>query len=159
MERSVCAHALASEGSIKTHSSNGTYCAVMDQCVYLTCAHPNDRITNKGCGKFKVVNKHTIDARPEEVSTGYSLGCVHWVMLTKESWESLTGALPPVPLHHSLFASVLTHRPTHSPVTLIFEFMADEMRAMKIQNTGEMENRNDSTQVPHTHTVHSTHIF
>ncbi len=104
LARCLCARALVSEGRIKTHNSNGTYCAVMDQCVYITCASSKDKITDEGCGTFKVVHKYTNDMEPDGVATGFCPKCVHWVMLTKEAWDAFTGASA---LHP-------THAPTHT---------------------------------------------
>ena len=80
------------------HNSNGTYCAVLDQCVYITCASAKDKITDEGCGIFKVVNKYTNDRDEPIADTCYRAKCVHWVMLTKESWDAFTGeqSLPPI---------------------------------------------------------------
>jgi len=96
MARSLCAGMLATEGRLKNHNSNGTICAVLNECVYMTCANSKDRITGLGCGKFAVVNKFTanmeVDGR-EQSTTDFRKGCVHWVLVTREAWDALNGAL------------------------------------------------------------------
>ena len=103
MAKSVCAKALAIGGELKTHNSNGTICAVLGERVYMTCANGKDRINELGCGKFEVVNKYTAitsgDCQGKSVTncfgtnsvTRYRKDCVHWVLLTKEMWDSFTG--------------------------------------------------------------------
>ncbi len=93
MAQSVCARMLASEGRIKVHNSNGTICAVFEECVYMTCANGKDRITDLGCGKVEVVNKYTTNTGADESQTPavtcFCRGCVHWVKLTQQSWKTL----------------------------------------------------------------------
>lgn len=94
MAKSLCAELLVSEGKIKSHNSNGTFCAVLEECVYVTCTNKKDRITGLGCGKVEVVNMHTTHDGTAPV-TCFRRDCVHWVKLTKEAWDTLTN--PPTP--------------------------------------------------------------
>lgn len=95
MARSLCAGTLATEGKIKKHNSNGTICAVLGDCVYMTCANQKDRITGLGCGKFPVVNKHSISPMeekeddPEPPITMFRKSCIHWVMVTEKNWKAV----------------------------------------------------------------------
>jgi hypothetical protein len=97
MAKSLCAEALVSQGRIKVHNSNGTFCAVLDGCVYMSCANSKDRITGEGCGKFKIVNKYSDIAEVLAASQStpcFRDKCVHWVLITKEAWDAFTGKLP-----------------------------------------------------------------
>jgi hypothetical protein len=110
---------LAAEGKIKTHKSNGTFCAILGQCVYMTCCNSKDRITGMGCGSFEVVNKYTTNTEDDALEmpvTCYHKGCIHWVRVTEKSWiqrwESLANPSPSkgdvdIPYSFSLYPHTL----------------------------------------------------
>lgn len=95
MAKSLCAEVLASEGRVKTHNSNGTFCAVRGQCVYMTCCNGKDRITGLGCGRFEVVNRYTTnkeDGALEMPVTCFRRDSMHWVCVTESAWKTLTAS-------------------------------------------------------------------
>ena len=99
MAKGLCAKMLAAEGQIKTHNSNGTICAVLGENVYMTCASGKDNITGLGQGKFEVVNKYTqadiTEGGDKQMPvTCFRKGCMHWVLLTKETWDAALTGMP-----------------------------------------------------------------
>lgn len=102
MAKGLCALYLVTNGQIKTHNSNGTICAVLGEYVYMTCANSKDKITGEGRGKFGLVNKYTkavsteVDDKEGPV-TCFRKGCLHWVLLTKETWDAAFTGMPPSP--------------------------------------------------------------